>query len=96
MLNNIVLQDAALFYDTYIQRIQMTQYILEASNWLNLNAVFDFFRDLKQSYETKRNIRITINELSKLSDKDLRDIGIHRGDIWSIAHQCGDNMRGWV
>lgn len=82
----------------------MTQYILEATSWLNFNGIFDYFRDLKHKHEMHRNIRSTINELSKLSDKQLRDIGLHRGDIWSVAHEvyyddrleANKNLKGWV
>jgi len=35
----------------------------------------------------------TIKELSSLSDKDLNDIGISRGDIHSIAYGYSDNQR---
>lgn len=29
--------------------------------------------------------RSTYNQLNQLTDKELRDIGIHRGDIWDIS-----------
>ena len=63
----------------------MTQYILEAANWFNFSAVFDYFRDLKRNYETQKNIRHTIKELSALTDKELNDIGLSRGMIRSVA-----------
>lgn len=31
-------------------------------------------------------IKQTIKELNALSDKELNDIGINRGEIWAIAH----------
>lgn len=37
--------------------------------------------------------RKTIKELSALSDKELNDIGISRGDIWSIANNRTDDLR---
>ena len=35
----------------------------------------------------------TIKELSKLSDKELNDIGIARGEIRSVAYGYSDNQR---
>jgi uncharacterized protein YjiS (DUF1127 family) len=83
----------------------MTQYVLAATEWLNFGGVFDFFRNLKRSYNRQQDIRHTMKELSALTDKELHDIGISRGDIWSIAHHDVDmkrsadvnrNLKGWV
>ena len=57
-------------------------------------------------------VRATINELSKLTNAELNDIGISRGEIYHIAHshnpkpvlQKSDkstgfiniNLKGWV
>lgn len=41
-----------------------------------------------------RAANITIAELSRLSEKELRDIGINRGDIYSIAYGDSDFVRG--
>ena len=47
----------------------------------------------------------TINELRALTDAELNDIGIGRGDIKAIAHgdpthkrsaQTNNNLEGWV
>ena len=35
----------------------------------------------------------TIKELNRLSDKELQDIGITRGEIHSIAYRQSDNLR---
>lgn len=45
--------------------------------------------------------RATINELSALSNTDLNDIGLSRGDIRFLADQHYDdivnkNLKGWV
>ena len=83
----------------------MTQAILAAGNALHITAVLDFFRDLKRSYEHRQKVNATIKELSKLSNRELNDIGIARGDIWAIAHEDADykrfaetnnNLKGWV
>lgn len=82
----------------------MTQYVLAASEWLNFSGMFDYFRNLKTKYQIHKNIRSTITELSKLSDKELNDIGLSRGDIYSVAHEAyyddlvktNKNLNGWV
>ena len=38
-----------------------------------------------ENYYKARSIAFTIKELSKLSDRDLADIGIHRSEISSKA-----------
>lgn len=84
----------------------MTQYVITASEWLNFGGLVEWFRDLRAKAQHNRKIRETIKELSSLSDAELRDIGISRGDIWSIAHETyydnltpaerNKNLRGWV
>ena len=85
----------------------MTQYVLVATSWLNIEGVISFFRELKHSRDLNSEIRSTVKALSKLSDRELSDIGIARGDIYSIARKNTDfkrfaktesnsNLRGWV
>jgi uncharacterized protein YjiS (DUF1127 family) len=83
----------------------MTQAIIAASNALHIGALLDFFRDLKRSYDHRQQVNATIKELSKLSDRELNDIGLARGDIWAVAHEDADykrvaetntNLKGWV
>jgi uncharacterized protein YjiS (DUF1127 family) len=83
----------------------MTQAIIAASNALHISAILDFFRDLKRSYAHAKRVKATIKELSRLSDRELNDIGLARGDIWAIAHEDADykrfaetnnNLKGWV
>ena len=83
----------------------MTQYVLAAASWLDFAGLMDWFRSLKTSFEHSQKVRITIKELSKLSDRELNDIGLSRGDIWSVAHEdtsfkrfadTNKNLKGWV
>jgi uncharacterized protein YjiS (DUF1127 family) len=83
----------------------MTQAIIAAGNALHISAVLEFFRDLNRKLEHRSRVNSTIKELSKLSDRELNDIGIARGDIWSIAHDdasfkrvadTNKNLQGWV
>jgi len=40
---------------------------------------------LRDAYRRRRTVRNTINELSRLSDRELNDIGISRGQIGEVA-----------
>jgi uncharacterized protein YjiS (DUF1127 family) len=67
-----------------------------------------FLQKLINNYQMAKAIRQTENELRKLTDAELNDIGIARGDIYSIARQDMDmkqshliapfnpNLRGFV
>jgi uncharacterized protein YjiS (DUF1127 family) len=44
-----------------------------------------WFDDLVTEYKKARAFSETVNELSRLSDSELRDIGINRGEIYDIA-----------
>jgi uncharacterized protein YjiS (DUF1127 family) len=84
----------------------MTQVILAATDALHIPAVLDFFRDLKRSYKKRQDRKETIKQLSALSNRELNDMGISRGDIWAIANgdpsynrrkvSENDNLKGWV
>ena len=41
--------------------------------------------DMFNSYRKWRNYRRTVNELSSLSNRELDDLGITRGEIRSVA-----------
>ena len=45
-----------------------------------------YFEEAKALMLQNARAKQTYNELSKLSDKELRDIGISRGDIYTIAY----------
>jgi len=87
----------------------MTQAILTASSWIQ-EAIYGF-ADLMKSWKINRArkamIKRTRRELSQLSDHDLRDLGIGRSDITSIANgtfhddritkaKTNSNLKGWV
>lgn len=87
----------------------MTQAILTASTWLQ-DAVIGF-SDLMKTWKQRRAeralIRQTRSELSQLTDHELKDLGIGRSDIESIARgtfydrdrmsaRTNKNLKGWV
>lgn len=84
----------------------MSQYVLAATGWLNFSGLTDYIRNFKKQLAYKAKVRETIKELSRLSDAELRDIGIHRGDIYAIANEVylddlnkiefNKNLKGWV
>ena len=85
----------------------MAHYVLEASNWIQ--DAIEGFRDLRRAMQARAKRRAsykqTYNELSKLNDFELNDIGICRGDIRNIARgdrtikrgiEVNENLRGSV
>ena len=68
----------------------------------------NFFKKVINDYQVAQAIKSTEKELRKLTDKELNDIGISRGDIYSIARQDSElrrahadapfnpNLRGFV
>ena len=48
---------------------------------------------MAEALRRRRNINATINELHKLSDADLHDIGIARGNIETVARGLIDIHR---
>ena len=75
----------------------MTHYILTISNYLQspIETLINAIKTFKEAREENAIARETIKELSKLSDKELNDIGINRGEIYSVAHR-NENLKGWV
>jgi len=79
----------------------MTQHILTISNYLRnpIESLLDFFKTWNSYVKRQRQYKDTVKELSRLTDAELNDIGINRGDIRSIARADVDmnpNLRGWV
>lgn len=63
----------------------MTYLILAASNWLNFGFIIDAYMTVERYIERRISINRTIKELSRLSDRELDDMGICRGMIDDIA-----------
>ena len=59
---------------------------------------------LKNFLQKLRNYgqyRRSLKELNQLTDRELNDIGIGRGDIYRVAkgdtsYKINDNLKGWV
>ena len=85
----------------------MAHYVLEASSWIQdaIEGFKDLRRSMKIRAEQRASYKRTFNELSKLNDFELNDIGICRGDIRNIARgdrtikrgiEVNENLRGSV
>ena len=85
----------------------MAHYVIEASSWIQdaIEGYKDLRRSMKQRAEQKASYKRTYKELSRLTDFELNDIGICRGDIRNIAHgdrtikrgiEVNENLRGSV
>ena len=88
----------------------MTQAILTVGNIFSeaFQGLFELAHDMKTKARHRRLVRQTRSELSQLTDYELKDLGIGRSDIESIARgtwrrdgmntntQANDNLRGWV
>lgn len=86
--------------------MNVTQMVLTAASFLNLSFIVDIYMNVMKRWSDRREVRRTIKELSKLNDRDLRDLGISRGEIYSVAigtwsrdsyrPEENKNLSGWV
>ena len=85
----------------------MTQAVLVAAQWLNIQGLVDLINDWQRNRARKAMERRTYKELQNLTDDELRDLGIGRSDIRSISNgtfydkrmsnlKTNDNLKGWV
>lgn len=51
-----------------------------------LNGIITSLINFNKNREYRAAVRTTIKQLNQLTDYELNDIGIARGDIWHIAH----------
>lgn len=75
---------------------------------ISFSRLTRWFKRLAQEAEYNRAVRSTVKELNKLSDRELHDIGICRGDIYGVARNdttlervrrnadANVNLKGWV
>ena len=68
------------------------QHIITVANWLSpltslLSAIAYPFIILSDAIDKQRKINETFNELNRLSDRELHDIGIGRSQIMHVAYE---------
>ena len=81
----------------------MTALIITADKF-GFHSLAQWFKKVQENLRRERVAHSTIKELSALTDKELWDIGISRGEIYSIAYDLKDirevgenaNLKGWV
>ena len=78
--------------------------IIMAADTFGMKGFAAWHRGLNAKRNQKAAIKRTIKELSALDDRALSDMGLTRGDIYSVAHGTADlrrvrenaNLKGWV
>ena len=78
--------------------------LINTATWIGLPSFAGWLKKQYAKYQHHKQVQITIKELSRLGDRELNDMGIARGDIYSIAHGTSDhkraavnkNLEGWV
>lgn len=62
-----------------------------------MKEILNILVDLKTKYKTHREINQAIKELRALTDRELNDIGLTRGEIYDTVHSLTNkNLKGWV
>lgn len=56
------------------------------------NFVIDCINSIKTNYKKRRDMKRTRDELLSLSDRELNDMGIHRGQINFIVQAGADGV----
>jgi len=70
----------------------ISAYVYSCYNITNSEEIdmLDWFIKLYGNYADRRAVEMTTKVLRNMSDAELRDIGITRGDIWAVARgKCG-------
>ena len=80
--------------------------LIATANTFGMTGLANWFKNLANELQRRRNIKDTIKQLSALTNHELNDIGVARGDIWHIAHtsfpkgktvaDVNRNLKGWV
>jgi len=60
-------------------------HVLAAVRFLDFSFLSVYIYKLVRYFEERKTYRETYNQLSKLTDKELADIGLHRGLIHSVS-----------
>ena len=85
----------------------MTALAMRTATWVGLPGLANWFKNLNQKLQARRLEKQTYAELSRLSDRELWDMGIGRSDIRSISRgtfyrdykdqvEVNKNLGGWV
>ena len=81
--------------------------LIATANTFGFTGVAAWLKELNAKRIQRAQINRTMKQLTALSDRELWDIGISRGDIYSVARgddtlervrraNINDNLKGWV
>ena len=77
--------------------------LIMAADTIGLTGLASWFTKINAKLAYRAQVRQTIKDLSRLTDYELNDIGIARGDIRNIAYgdrtlnrSVNHNLKGWV
>ena len=88
----------------------MTTLIMTADKF-GFASLAKWLKELNEKRIHNAHVNQTVKQLSKLTDRELNDIGISRGDIYAVAHyennykiasdareeaRANANLKGWV
>ena len=81
--------------------------IIMAADTFGLTGLASWFKKVQADLAYRSQVKSTMKQLSALSDRELNDIGISRGDIYNVATgdttlervrrmESNANLKGWV
>jgi uncharacterized protein YjiS (DUF1127 family) len=81
--------------------------LIATANTFGFTGVAAWLKELNAKRIQRAQINRTMKQLTALSDRELWDIGISRGDIYGVARgddtlervrraNINDNLKGWV
>ena len=75
--------------------------LINTASWIGLPSFAGWLKRIGVKLKARKLANQTVKELSRLSDRELNDMGIHRGMIRSIAEDhydeiVNENLKGWV
>ena len=75
--------------------------LINTASWIGLPSIAGWLKKVSVKLKAYKAEKDTIKELSQLTDYELNDIGISRGEIRNLARQHYDdlvnaNLRGWI
>ena len=75
--------------------------LINTATWIGLPSIAGWLKTTSAKLKAYKAERDTVKELSQLTDYELHDIGISRGEIRNLARQhykdiVNENLKGWV
>tara|TARA_R100001509_G_scaffold139170_1_gene93552 strand:+ start:98 stop:337 length:240 start_codon:yes stop_codon:yes gene_type:complete len=79
----------------------MTTLVANTFGWLGLVSMSNWLKRQTVKLQARRQAKETVKELSRLTDYELNDIGMSRGEIRHVANKhyndiLNENLKGWV